>query len=62
MPTAVAAAPEGEREAAFYAAWTRHEARAKCTGAGSPGRRPAPRWWRSPLEIDAGYAAALADR
>ena len=56
---AVAAAPDGEREAVFYAAWTRHEARTKCTGAGLSGPPPAPRS-SPPLAIDDGYAAALA--
>ena len=40
--TAVVAAPPEEREAAFYAAWTRHEARVKCTGAGLAGPPPGP--------------------
>lgn len=57
---AVAAASDDEREAAFYAAWTRHEARAKCTGAGLAGPPPGPEVVALPLEIDAGYAAAIA--
>jgi 4'-phosphopantetheinyl transferase len=57
---AVAAAPEDDREAVFYAAWTRHEARTKCTGAGLGGPPPAPEVEANPLEIDSGYAAALA--
>jgi 4'-phosphopantetheinyl transferase len=57
---AVAAAPEGGREEVFYAAWTRHEARAKCTGAGLGGPLPGPEVAALGLEIDRGYAAALA--
>jgi hypothetical protein len=57
---AVAAAPEAEREAAFYAAWTRHEARVKCTGTGLAGPEPGPEVGAWPLEIDEGYAAAVA--
>jgi 4'-phosphopantetheinyl transferase len=56
----VAAAGEAEREAVFYAAWTRFEARAKCTGAGLAGPRPAPEVVARQLEIDPGYAAAVA--
>jgi 4'-phosphopantetheinyl transferase len=56
----VARAPDGEREAAFYAAWTRHEARTKCTGAGLSGPPPGPEVKALGLEIDPGYAAALA--
>lgn len=57
---AVAAAGDEEREAAFYAAWTRHEARTKCTGAGLSGPPPGPEIVAQELEIDAGYAAAVA--
>jgi 4'-phosphopantetheinyl transferase len=57
---AVAAAPEEQREAGFYAAWTAHEARTKCTGAGLSGPAPGPEIAALPLEIDPGYAAALA--
>lgn len=57
---AVASAPEGEREGIFYAAWTRFEARAKCTGAGLSGPPPGPEVVAHDLEIDPGYAAALA--
>jgi 4'-phosphopantetheinyl transferase len=57
---AVAAADEVGREEVFYAAWTRHEARAKCTGAGLSGPPPGPEIVAQELEIDAGYAAALA--
>lgn len=57
---AVAAAADDEREAVFYAAWTRHEARTKCTGVGLSGPPPAAGVVASALEIDAGYAAAVA--
>ena len=57
---AVAAAAAGEREAIFYAAWTRHEARTKCTGAGLAGPPPGDEVVALGLEIDAGYAAAVA--
>jgi phosphopantetheinyl transferase len=57
---AVVAAPESGREAAFYAAWTRHEARVKCTGVGLAGPPPGPEVRAWPIEIDAGYAAAVA--
>jgi hypothetical protein len=57
---AVAAAGEASRERVFYAAWTRHEARVKCTGAGVFGPEPGPEVVAWPLEIDAGYAAAIA--
>jgi 4'-phosphopantetheinyl transferase len=57
---AVEAAPEVEREPVFYAAWTRHEARVKCTGAGLGGPPPGPEVVARQLEIDPGYAAAVA--
>jgi 4'-phosphopantetheinyl transferase len=56
----VATAGEDEREAVFYAAWTRHEARVKCTGAGLAGPPPGPEVIARQMEIDAGYAAAVA--
>ena len=40
---AVAAVPPSEQAAAFYPAWTRHEARVKCTGIGLAGSRRDPR-------------------
>jgi 4'-phosphopantetheinyl transferase len=58
--TAVATAPPGERERRFYAAWTRHEARVKCAGAGLAGPPPAAEITAWPLGIDLGYAAAVA--
>jgi 4'-phosphopantetheinyl transferase len=54
------AATEDEREALFYAAWTRHEARVKCTGAGLAGPAPGPEVVAHQLRIDEGYAAAVA--
>ncbi|HKZ14996.1 MAG TPA: 4'-phosphopantetheinyl transferase superfamily protein [Solirubrobacterales bacterium] len=57
---AVAAAPAAEREGVFYAAWTRYEARAKCTGAGISGPAPGPEVVAVPVDIDPGYAAAVA--
>ncbi len=57
---AVAEASQKEREAVFYAAWTRFEARAKCTGAGLSGPPPGPEVVALQLEVDPGYAAALA--
>ncbi len=58
---AVADAPAGpEREASFYAAWTRHEARVKCVGSGLGGPPPGPDVIAIQLPIDAGYAAAVA--
>jgi 4'-phosphopantetheinyl transferase len=58
--TAVAAASDSDRERVFYAAWTRHEARAKCTGTGLSGPPPGPEVTALALEIDPGYAAAIA--
>jgi len=64
LPAADAAAVAGvggaERESVFYAAWTRHEARVKCTGAGLSGPAPGPEVIARQLEIDPGYAAAVA--
>jgi phosphopantetheinyl transferase len=57
---AVAAASDSDRERVFYAAWTRHEARTKCIGAGLSGPPPGPEVVALALEIDPGYAAALA--
>jgi phosphopantetheinyl transferase len=58
--TGVATAPPGERERLFYAAWTRHEARVKCTGAGLAGPPPGREITAWPISIDLGYAAAVA--
>jgi 4'-phosphopantetheinyl transferase len=55
-----AAGGEKERRRVFYDAWTRHEARVKCTGAGLAGPAPGPEVRAWPLEVGAGYAAALA--
>jgi 4'-phosphopantetheinyl transferase len=57
---AVATAAEADRERAFYAAWTRHEARVKCTGAGLSGPEPGAEVVAWQLEVDPGYAAAVA--
>jgi len=57
---AVAAAEEAEREAVFYAAWTRHEARVKCPGTGLAGPAPGPEIVAHQLAVDDGYAAAVA--
>jgi hypothetical protein len=57
---AVAAVPPADQAAVFYPAWTRHEARVKCTGAGLAGAAPGPEVTAVQVEIDAGYAAALA--
>ena len=57
---AVAAAGEAELEAVFYTAWTRHEARVKCTGTGISGPPPGPEVVAYDLSIDDGYAAAVA--
>jgi 4'-phosphopantetheinyl transferase len=54
------AASDDERERRFYAAWTRHEARVKCTGAGLGGPPPGDEIVARQLEVGAGYAAAVA--
>jgi phosphopantetheinyl transferase len=59
---AVAAVPPAERADVFYPAWTRHEARVKCTGVGLAGEPPGSEVTAVQLEIDAGYAAAVAIR
>jgi len=53
------AAPE-ERGAIFYAAWARHEARAKCHGGGLGGPPPPEPVAVTDLAVGEGYAAALA--
>lgn len=58
--TMVSTAAAAEREAVFYAAWTRHEARVKCSGTGLAGPPPAPNVVARTLPIDKGYAAAVA--
>jgi 4'-phosphopantetheinyl transferase len=58
--TVVGGVAEAEREAAFYAAWTRHEARVKCAGTGLAGPPPGAEVTAYQLPIDAGYAAAVA--
>ena len=57
---AVASAAAAEREKVFYAAWTRHEARVKCTGAGLSGPAPPESIVARQLDIGPGYAAAVA--
>ncbi|MBS1844497.1 MAG: 4'-phosphopantetheinyl transferase superfamily protein [Actinobacteria bacterium] len=57
---ALGTAPESEREAIFYSAWTRHEARVKCVGSGLAGPPPGPTIVAHQLQIDEGYAAAVA--
>lgn len=59
---AVAAVPPAEQADVFYPAWTRHEARVKCTGVGLAGTPPGREVTAVRLEIDAGYAAAAAVR
>jgi 4'-phosphopantetheinyl transferase len=57
---AVEAAPAERREAVFYAAWTRHEARVKCLGGGlgaPPTEEPVA---LSTLAPGPGYAGAVA--
>ncbi|MCW2981906.1 MAG: phosphopantetheinyl transferase [Solirubrobacterales bacterium] len=57
---AVAAVPPADKAAVFYPAWTRHEARVKCTGVGLAGEAPGSEVTAVQVEIDAGYAAAVA--
>ena len=59
---AVAAVPPAEQADVFYPAWTRHEAWVKCTGVGLAGTPPGPEVTAVRLEIDVGYAAAVAIR
>lgn len=59
---AVAATSADERESVFYAAWTRHEALVKCTGAGLSGPPPGPEVEAFQLGAGDGYAAAVAVR
>ncbi|HWH20019.1 MAG TPA: 4'-phosphopantetheinyl transferase superfamily protein [Solirubrobacterales bacterium] len=59
---AVAAVPPAEQAAVFYPAWTRHEARVKCTGVGLARTPPGPEVTAVQVEIDDGYAAAVAVR
>lgn len=59
---AVAAFPPAEQAAVFYPAWARHEARVKCSGVGLAGTPPGREVTAVQLEIDDGYAAAVAVR
>ncbi|HET7506901.1 MAG TPA: 4'-phosphopantetheinyl transferase superfamily protein [Solirubrobacterales bacterium] len=54
-----AAAPE-RRLGAFYEAWVRHEARAKCLGTGLGAPAPPTPATIAPVEVGPGYAAAVA--
>ncbi|HEX3240359.1 MAG TPA: 4'-phosphopantetheinyl transferase superfamily protein [Solirubrobacterales bacterium] len=57
---AIASSPEELRAAAFYAAWTAHEARLKCGGGGFGGPAPAPELTAVTVAVGGGYAAAYA--
>jgi 4'-phosphopantetheinyl transferase len=57
---AVLAAPPHERLAAFYQAWVRREAIAKCSGEGLGGESSGVGIAVTSIEIDIGHAAALA--
>ena len=59
---AVREAPADERAAVFHQLWACHEARLKCLGAGlmSPPPEIAEEVVAEPLQIDPGYAAAVA--
>jgi 4'-phosphopantetheinyl transferase len=59
---AVAAVPPAEQAAVFYPAWTRHEARVKCTGVGLAGQPPGREVIAFDVPVDEGYAAAVAIR
>lgn len=56
----LAAAEEETRAELFYAAWTAHEARLKCLGAGLGGEVPSSPVTVSPLDLGDGYAGAVA--
>ncbi|HEX2097121.1 MAG TPA: 4'-phosphopantetheinyl transferase superfamily protein [Solirubrobacterales bacterium] len=57
---ALATAPPPERANAFYAAWTRREARAKCLGIGVGETLPAIETTVTGIDVVAGFAAAVA--
>jgi 4'-phosphopantetheinyl transferase len=57
---AIRAAAPSERLASFHAAWTRHEAVAKCHGTGLWRPLPATPVAVAELDVGAGFAAALA--
>ncbi len=56
----VLAAPQGAREIAFYRAWVRREAIAKCGGEGLGGESSAAPIAVQPIELGARHVAALA--
>jgi 4'-phosphopantetheinyl transferase len=60
VATEIEAAPRRLRQAAFYAAWVRHEAVAKCLGSGLGAPQPAQPVSVHGLEVTDGHAAALA--
>jgi 4'-phosphopantetheinyl transferase len=57
---AIESSPPEQRAAAFYAAWTAHEARLKCGGGGFGGPGPGPDLTTVPVAVGDGYAAAYA--
>jgi phosphopantetheinyl transferase len=59
---AVAAVPPAAQAAVFYPAWTRHEARVKCTSVGLAGEPPGREVTAVEVAIDEGYAAGVAIR
>jgi 4'-phosphopantetheinyl transferase len=60
VATAIREAPPERRGELFYAAWTRHEARAKCGGGGIWTEAQAPMTTATEVAVGPGYAAALA--
>jgi len=58
--TAIREAPPERRAAIFYAAWTRHEARAKCGGGGIWAGPPGGPMTTTTIAVATGYSAALA--
>jgi 4'-phosphopantetheinyl transferase len=57
---AITASPPQLRAAAFYAAWTAHEARLKCDGGGFGGPPPPRELTAVSVDVGGGYAAAYA--
>ncbi|MBS1882433.1 MAG: 4'-phosphopantetheinyl transferase superfamily protein [Actinobacteria bacterium] len=64
LPTAeaaaVASATDTDRQEVFHRAWTRHEARVKCTGTGLSGPPPSKSIVAMQLDVGPSYAAAVA--